>query len=64
MERSGAVYARLLRKVVSDKMIDKLEEFAKLLKEKIEKRKTKNKRNYEKIILFTCPHDANDGKCR
>ncbi len=30
----------MLRKVVSDKMIDKLEGFAKLLKEKIEKRKT------------------------
>ena len=44
MERCGAVYARLLRKVVSDKMTDKLEEVAKLLKEKIEKRKTKKHR--------------------
>lgn len=31
----------MLRKVVSNKMIDKLEEFVKLLKEKIEKRKNK-----------------------
>ena len=48
MERSGAVYTRLLCKVVSDKMLDRLEEFAKLMKEIIEKRKTKNKNNYEK----------------
>ena len=44
MERCGAVYARLLRKVVSDKMLDKLEGFAKLLKEKIEKHKTNKKK--------------------
>ena len=34
--------------VVSDKMLDRLEEFAKLMKEIIEKRKTNNKNNYEK----------------
>ena len=34
----------MLRKVASDKMIDKLEEFAKLLKEKIEIRNDKKQK--------------------
>ncbi len=60
MEGSGAVYAKLLCKVVSDKMIDKLEEFAKLLKEK--RKNVKDKRNYEKNVNFlVCTHNAITG---